>query len=147
MSTPQRSLKSDAAVAEFQQIYDSWDQALARNDPDALIELYATDATLESPLVPHILGSGQGILKGHAELRPFFELISKRKPHIRGHYRTAFLTDGKNKMIFEYPRATPHGEQMDFIEVMEVKDGLIQHHRVYWGWFGFKVLHENAYYR
>lgn len=147
MSTAQRSLKADSASSDLQRIYEDWDQALERNDPQALIELYAKDATLESPLVPHILGSGQGILRGHAEIRPFFELIAKRKPHIRGHYRTAFLTDGQNKMIFEYPRETPHGEQMDFMEVMEIKDGFIQHHRVYWGWYGFKVLQENAYYR
>jgi hypothetical protein len=34
-------------------------------------------------------------------------------------------------MIWEYPRETPDGDQMDFIEVMEFKDGLIQRHRVY----------------
>jgi hypothetical protein len=29
------------------------------------------------------------------------------------------------------------GEQMDLVEVMELNDeGLIQHHKVYWGWFG-----------
>ena len=29
---------------------------------------------------------------------------------------------------------------MDIVEVMEVRDGLIRHHRVYWGWFGFGLL-------
>jgi hypothetical protein len=42
--------------------------------------------------------------------------------------------------MWEYPRATPDGEQMDFVEVMELKRGLIQHHRVYWGWFGLSIL-------
>jgi hypothetical protein len=42
-------------------------------------------------------------------------------------------------MIWEYPRATPEGGQMDFTEVMELKDGLIQRHRVYWGWYGVRL--------
>jgi hypothetical protein len=29
---------------------------------------------------------------------------------------------------------------MDLVEVMEIRDGLIQHHRVYWGWFGVNML-------
>ena len=42
--------------------------------------------------------------------------------------------------MWEYPRATPTGEQIDLVEVMELRDGLIQRHRVYWGWFGVKAL-------
>jgi hypothetical protein len=42
--------------------------------------------------------------------------------------------------MWEYPRDTPDAEQMDFVEVMELKGGLIQHHRVYWGWFGLSIL-------
>ena len=42
----------------------------------------------------------------------------------------------------------PKGDQMDFVEVMDLNDdGLIQRHWVYWGWFGFGVLHRNEYYR
>jgi hypothetical protein len=33
------------------------------------------------------------------------------------------------------------------VEVMDVKDGLIQHHRVYWGWRSVKVLEDDAYRR
>lgn len=43
-------------------------------------------------------------------------------------------------MTWEYPRATPQGDQVDLVEVMDIDDGLIAHHRVYWGWVGFKVL-------
>jgi hypothetical protein len=27
-------------------------------------------------------------------------------------------------------------DQVDLVEVMEIADGLIQHHRIYWAWFG-----------
>jgi hypothetical protein len=43
-------------------------------------------------------------------------------------------------MMWEYPRKTPDGDQMDFTEVMEFNDGLIQRHRVDWGWHGVRTL-------
>lgn len=36
---------------------------------------------------------------------------------------------------------------MDFVEVMEIENGLIQRHRVYWGWLGFGVLQKDEYRR
>ena len=79
---------------------------------------------------------------------PSSKAVAKRKPTIRQYYWTGYLSDGKNKMIFEYPRAIPKGEQMDFVEVMELNnDGLIQHHKVYWGWRGFAVLQKDEYHR
>ena len=38
-----------------ERLYIEWDKALANNDVDALLALYADDATLESPLVMHVL--------------------------------------------------------------------------------------------
>jgi hypothetical protein len=47
-------------------------------------------------------------------------------------------------LICEYPRDAGKGEQMDFVEAMELDDaGLIQRHCVCWGWFGFRVLQCN----
>jgi hypothetical protein len=34
---------------------------------------------------------------------------------------------------------------MDFVEVMEIEDGLIHAHRVYWGWRGVDVLINDQY--
>jgi hypothetical protein len=34
---------------------------------------------------------------------------------------------------------------MDFLEVMEVEDGFIKKHRVYWGWAGVEVIKTDAY--
>jgi len=36
---------------------------------------------------------------------------------------------------------------MDFFEVMEIVDGLIKSHRVYWGWRGVEVIKADAYYK
>ncbi|MFL6247715.1 MAG: nuclear transport factor 2 family protein, partial [Thermoanaerobaculia bacterium] len=65
---------------------------------------------------------------------------------VRRHFRTGFLSDGR-LLVWEYPREAPDGEQMDFVEVMEIADGLIQRQRVYWGWFGVNVLLTDRYHR
>jgi hypothetical protein len=75
------------------------------------------------------------------------ERVAARKPPLRTYYRAGYLTDGDHTLIFEYPRDTPEGEQMDFVEVMELANGLIQRHCVYWGWRGIKVIHDDAYHR
>jgi len=127
-------------------IFREWDEALSRLDADKLISLYAPDATLESPLVCHLLKYERGICRGHDELRRLFVELAKTQPPVRKFYRTKYFTDG-NKLFWEYPRATPDGDQMDFAEVMEIKDGLIQQHRVYWGWYGVGVLQRDEHHR
>jgi ketosteroid isomerase-like protein len=127
-------------------IYRAWDDALARSDVEALLALYGADATLDSPLVPHLMASERGIVRGHEQLRRFFGQLAERKPPVRRHFRTGFLSDGR-LLVWEYPREAPDGEQMDFVEVMEIADGLIQRQRVYWGWFGVNVLLTDRYHR
>lgn len=36
---------------------------------------------------------------------------------------------------------------MDFAEVMEIENGLIQYHRVYWGWYGVGVIQRDEHHR
>jgi hypothetical protein len=128
-------------------MYFAWNDALSRNDAAALAALYGPDALFESPLVPHLLGTESGVLHEREQLRPLFERLAERKPAVRQYYRTGYLTDGK-RLIWEYPRDAKGGEQMDFVEAMELNDeGLIQRHCVYWGWFGLRVLRENKYHR
>ena len=133
------ALTPEHANADIERIYRDWDTALSRNDTEALLALYAPDAVIESPLIPHVLGTPTGICRGHAEIKRLLDAVAARKPKIRQFYRTGYFTDGKI-VVWEYPRATPSGEQMDFVEVMEIRDGLISRHRVYWGWYGFEVI-------
>jgi len=134
----------DASHIDAERIYHQWDDALSRNDVESLLALYAPDAILESPLIPHLLKVERGICRGHQEIRRLFEVLAQRKPQARQFHRTGYFTDGR-KLMWEYPRQTPQGDQMDFVEVMELKDGLIEKHRVYWGWFGVNVLNRDAY--
>ena len=130
-----------------ERIYHDWDDALSNDDVEGLLALYAPNAVLESPAVPLTMGAETGVCRGHDELRPLLEQVAARKPPLRTYYRAGYLTDGERTMIFEYPRATPDGEQMDFVEVMEIAEGLIQRHCVYWGWRGVKVIQDDAYHK
>lgn len=49
-------MASDESFAQTaERIYHDWDQALADNDVDALLALYAPDVHFESPAVPLVL--------------------------------------------------------------------------------------------
>src|SRR5438132_4975990 len=104
------------ATERAERIYHAWDDALGRKDVDAAAALYAPDCVLESPLVTHILKSDRGVVEGREHLRDFIRVVFKRTPSSRQRYREGFFTDGR-KLMWEYPRSTPTGQQMDFVEV------------------------------
>ena len=117
-------------------IYEQWHQAA----------LYADDAELESPLVPVILGRDSGVLRGRAEILAFLEEGSRRRPNelVRWYRDGRYLAAGK-LLVWEYPRQTPDGSQVDILELMELDDdGKIRRHRIYWGWFGTQMLIASA---
>jgi ketosteroid isomerase-like protein len=127
-----------AALRAADHIYRAWDAALVAKDIDAALMLYAEDATLESPLAGQLIGLAEGVLRGRQAIRAFVEKVFATLPAQRQNYRIKYFTDGRT-LMWEYPRETPTKPQMEFVEVMELKNGLIQRHRVYWGWFGLSL--------
>ncbi|WP_315360628.1 nuclear transport factor 2 family protein [Neisseria bacilliformis] len=130
----------------FERIYRDWHEHAKNRDTARLIALYADDATLESPLVPVILNRASGVLRGKAEILAFLEEGTRRRPNelVRWHREDGrFLASG-DTLVWEYPRTTPAGEQIDILELMRLSDGLIAQHRIYWGWFGTQMLIANA---
>src|SRR3954452_21952845 len=111
----------------IEHVFRAWDEALGAKDLDASMALYHPDATLESPLVRHLLGTDEGVVHGRDALRSFVERVFAHQPPQRRRYRTGYLSDG-TRLTWEYPREAPDGEQMDIVEVMEIEDGLIRHH-------------------
>ena len=127
-------------------IYELWHKYAKDREGRKLLDLYADDAVLESPLVMAILDrKHEGILRGRAELKEFIDEGLRRRPdELVRWYRTGlFFTNGE-VITWEYPRQTPNGDQIDLVEVMDVRNGKIAHHRIYWGWFGFELLLKNA---
>ena len=130
----------------IERIYQEWDDALSKLDMKRLIALYAPDVTFESPLVRHLLKTDSGILHGRDEVKGLFDELAKTQPPTRKFYRKRYFSDGKT-LMWEYPRQSPAGDQQDFVEVMEIEDGLIKRHCVYWGWFGMRVLERGEHFR
>jgi ketosteroid isomerase-like protein len=135
MTTQQQSTDT------IEHIFQAWDEALGARDLEASMALYHEDATLESPLVRHLLGTEEGVIEGRENLRSFVTKVFALEPPERQRFRVGFLSDG-SRLTWEYPRRSQDGEQMDIVEVMEIRDGLIQHHRVYWGWYSVKLYEE-----
>jgi len=133
-----------AAVVAAERIYQAWADGFANKDLEAILALYAPDATLESPLVNMLLKTERGVVEGRENLRHFFGVILASTPPLKHRHRESFFTDGRT-MIWEYPRVTPTGEQPEMAEVMKIENGLIVAHRIYWGWASSKLLQSDAY--
>jgi predicted SnoaL-like aldol condensation-catalyzing enzyme len=128
--------------SEAERICRLWDEALGNKDLEASLALYADDASIESPLVQHLMKTPTGIVQGKANLRAFIIRVFQTNPPQRRRFKQGFFTDGRI-VTWEYPRVAPDGEQMELVEIMEIDEGLIQRHRVYWGWYALSLLAEH----
>lgn len=126
-------------MQDAERIYKLWDDALGKKDLEASLSLYADDASIESPLVQHLMKTPEGIVGGRDDMRRFITRVFQTNPPQRKRFRKGFFTDGR-VVMWEYPRQSPDGDQMELVEVMEIGDGLIKRHRVYWGWHALNVL-------
>ncbi len=126
-------------MQDIERIYKLWDDALGARDLEASLSLYADDASIESPLVQHLMNTTDGIVQGKDNLRAFITRVFQTNPPQRKRFRKGFFTDGR-VVTWEYPRETPEGNQMELVEVMDIENGLIKRHRVYWGWYALNVL-------
>jgi steroid Delta-isomerase len=127
---------------DYAYIHREWHRAASMRDLPALLALYADDATLESPLVPAVLNDkSDGVLRGKAEIAHFLETGAGSRPVdlVRWYRSDAFFSNGPT-LIWEYPRMTPDGDQVEIVEVMEIARRLISHHRIYWGWKGSLLI-------
>ena len=128
--------------SEGERIYKLWYAYARKRDGAGLLSLYAPDATLESPVARAVMGGSSGVLHGRSQILAFFQALAKQPTNeLVRWYREPdrFLFDGTT-LMWEYPRITPNGDQIDILEVMHLTGGLIQHQRVYWGWFGLQYL-------
>ena len=128
--------------AEIRRIYELWHESVKSRDLDGLMALYHADAVFETPLVLVTYPDrASGVLKGKADIRSFFAAgFDNPRNGLGRWYRTGLFFSNGRQLIWEYPRETPDGDQVDLIEVMDIARGLIVHHRVYWGWVGFNAL-------
>src|SRR5215467_13628202 len=133
---------SNSTGVQVRCIYEEWHEGVNRRDIPRVMALYGENAILESPAIlviyPHLQ---DGILRGRSEIRTFFtKTLGVLSRELRELYRSDLYLSTGNLLTWEYPRKTPAGEQVDLVESMDIEDGLIVHHRVYWGWKGCQAL-------
>jgi hypothetical protein len=119
-------------------VWTEWHRAASQRDGTALLALYADDAVLESPLVAVVFPDRQdGVLRGRAQIAAFLREGARRLaiPDVRW-WRDETWFSSDDTLVWEYPRETPAGDQIDILEVMRVRARLIVSHRIYWGWKG-----------
>jgi hypothetical protein len=133
-------------ATDIERIYHLWHERARGRDVEGLLSMYTEDAMLESPLVPAIMDRADGMLKGQVDLREFFKRGTAKRPNelIRWQRSGEYFTNGRT-LIWEYPHAGAGEEQIDILEIMDLHDGRIGHHRIYWGWFGVQHLLNNAF--
>ncbi len=115
-----------SAESDGARIYEFWDKYVRERDLDALMALYADDATIQSPLVPTFFGPEKGILRGKTEVQLLLAEALKRRPDDDVHfYRDGFQWNGRT-LFWEYPAETPNGHyQVDLAEAMDI-EGLVR---------------------
>jgi hypothetical protein len=119
----------------MERVYRAWDAAIAARDVSSLVNLYAPDAEIESPLIYEFTGSKTGLLRGRDAFRAFYDEVARRQSNaIRPKHHDDYLAQGR-RIVWEYPRSSPSGERSEFVEFWDFNERYeIQAHRVYWGW-------------
>jgi hypothetical protein len=133
-----------ASAEDALYVYEEWHRTVTSSDVDALMDLYADDAVLETFMARLLLKQDSGVLPGKSEIRRFMDAnFGTRETIMKLHevrfYRTGYQFDGHN-LIWEYKRDTPDGDSYEMVEVMELTGPKIQKHRIYFGWFGLSGL-------
>jgi hypothetical protein len=139
--------QSSSFAADCARIHRAWHECAKAGDAAGVLALYADDAVLESPLVRVVLeDAASGVVEGRAAIGRFLAAGAKRltRSLTRWHRSDTWMTDGVRTLVWEYPQAAPDGAQVDIVEVMEIADGLIRRHRIYWGWYGAGLLMRHA---
>jgi SnoaL-like domain len=126
-------------ASDIERIYHEWHERNVARDAEGVVDLYALDAVFESPIVASLMNQQSGTIQGREALQRFFRSVTAKfhNPLVHWHRPPEYFTNGRT-LIWEYPRQTPTGDQVEIVEVMDLLDGKIQHHRVYWGWFGLQ---------
>lgn len=135
------STSTTTTLTEASRIYELWDRYLREGDIPRITELYAENATLQTPLVPAFRGTGNYKIVGKSAIGEFLKETVINRPDDKVHwFREGFQWNGKT-LFWEYPGETPYGHwQVDLAEVLDLDHGLIKNHRIYWGAFSVDNL-------
>ena len=109
----------------------AWLDAFNRHDVDALVALYADDATHTSPKIRALHPDTGGKLVGKAALADWWRAANARLPGLR--YEPIAIVADEARAIIEYWRHAPGEPPMPVAEAFDVRGGAIVASRVYHG--------------
>src|SRR3954468_6721037 len=99
------------------EIARAWLDAFNRHDVDALVALYADDATHTSPKIRALHPDTGGKLVGKAALSSWWRDANARIPDLR--YELSAVTASEERVFVEYQRHAPGQESMPVAEVFD----------------------------
>ena len=109
----------------------TWLEVFNRHDLDALLALYAEDATHTSPKIRSLYPDSGGQLRGKVALRQWWTEALARLPAL--HYAEVALTTHPTRAVLEYLRQVPGEIDLWVAESFEIRSGRIVASRVYHG--------------
>src|SRR3954464_14405070 len=112
-----------AARMTSSEIARAWLDAFNRHDVDALVALYADDATHTSPKIRALHPDTGGKLVGKAALAAWWRHANRRLPGLR--YEATAIVADEARAIIEYLRHAPGEPPMPVAEAFDVCDGRI----------------------
>lgn len=113
------------------QIAMRWFEAFNEHDLEKLLSLYDDSAEHFSPKLKLRLPATQGLIKGKAALRSWWQDSFNRLPTLN--YEVWKLTADEEQVFMEYIRHVLGEEDLRVGEVLEIKNGRIVFSRVYHG--------------
>lgn len=109
----------------------AWMRAFNAHDVDALVSLYADDATHTSPKIRALHPETSGKLVGKSALATWWRDANARLPNLR--YEETAITANASRVIVEYLRHAPNEAVMPVAEAFDIVNGAIVASRVYHG--------------
>ena len=116
---------------ENQLIAKKWLQAFNEHNLEDLLVLYDEHAEHFSPKLMIRKPETNGLIKGKAAMRNWWQDAFERLPQLS--YQEKTITANKERVFMEYIRIVPGENDINVAEVLEIKDGLIVASRVYHG--------------
>ena len=109
----------------------AWLDAFNAHDVDALVALYADDATHTSPKIRALHPETGGKLVGKAAMSQWWRDANARLPGLR--YEPFAITANEDRVLVEYVRHAPAEVPMPVAEAFDIANGKIVASRVYHG--------------
>lgn len=114
-----------------EEVAQKWFAAFNEHNLESLLALYHDEAAHYSPKLKIRQPETNGLVKGKAALRAWWQDAFDRLPTL--HYSCTTLTSNDDRVFMEYIRAVAGEPEMLVAEVLEIKDALIVASRVYHG--------------